>query len=149
MNIFGIDISQIPWPMFLLLVFMVVGYILYTHVYLPLEERNKQLEKEFQSVRDKDQNNLEELKTQIQSLNTFVTTVKDTVEESALSKHRIEQMLHNVEKYADQLHHISMFLNNKELLIEDRVNDIKKQLVELTNYVDDIKDRLESKKSKW
>ena len=149
MNIFGIDISQVPWPMFLLLVFMVVGYILYTHIYLPLEEKNKKLEKEFEAIQNQEQTNIESLKTQIHTLTSFVTSVKDNVEESVLSKHRIEQMLHNVEKYADQLHHISMFLNNKEVLIEDRVNDIKKQLIELTNYVDDIKDRLESKKAKW
>lgn len=149
MNIFGIDISQVPWPMFLLLVFMIVGYVLYIHVYLPLEERNKQLEKEFDNTRNLEKESIKELKEQIQTLTTFVGDVKENVDESVLSKHRIEQMLHNVEKYADQLHHISMFLNNKEVLIEDRVNDIKKQLVELTAYVDDIKDKLESKKSKW
>lgn len=144
MNIFGIDLTLVPWPMFLLFVFLVVAYLFYLNIHVPLEQQRDSLLKDYEEIRSKENAGLDGVKHQIQILSTFVDSIKDNIHDSKINRDRIENVLRDVEKYSDSLNHISMFLSSKEAVIEDRINSIRDQLEDLTSMVEKINSRIES-----
>lgn len=139
MNILGIDLATVPWPMFLLLVFMVVAFFWYMNVYLPLLE---QLEKN----KDQNANTLDTMTKQMGDLSESVNEIQKNVFDTKNEEGRINTILKDIEVYADSLHDISKSLTEKEHADEHVITDIKNNLSELSHTVNDIKERLYKKK---
>ena len=139
MNILGIDLATVPWPMFLLLVFMVVAFFWYMNVYLPLLE---QLEKN----KDQNANTLDTMTKQMGDLAESVNEIQKIVFDTKNEESRINTILKDIEIYADSLHNISKSLTEKEHADEHVITDIKNNLSELSHTVNDIKERLYKKK---
>ena len=86
MNILGIDLATVPWPMFLLLVFMVVAFFWYMNVYLPLLE---QLEKN----KDQNANTLDTMTKQMGDLAESVNEIQKIVFDTKNEEGRINTIL--------------------------------------------------------
>ena len=139
MNILGIDLVTVLWPMFLLLVFMVVAFFWYLNVYLPLLD---QLEKN----KDQNANTLDTMTKQMGDLADSVNDIQKNVFDTKNEEGRINTILKDIEVYADSLHDISKTLTEKEHADEHVITDIKNNLSELSHTVNDIKERLYKKK---
>lgn len=145
MEIFGINISTIPWPMFLLLVVVIFAYVWYVNIFVPMEEENSNLKKDKRHTKDDPYS----IDNQIDALTKLIEDTKTSIDkDSLINKTKIDNIVHDVEKYENTLNQLSMFLNSKDAVIEAKISSIKTQLDDLSAHVNNILTNME-KKSKW
>lgn len=138
MNIFGIDLSLVPWPIFLLLIFIVVAVIWYLNVFLPLSDH-------YETLKAEEAATIQSLKNEFQNLITSVIEIKTTIGQHHLDNSEIIKSLDEIEKYANTLNDVSKFLNDKDKIIENKVEQINSRIDELYASTDEIKKTINKK----
>ena len=139
MNIFGIDLSTIPWPMFMLLVFMAVALFWYLNVYLPAIEQ-------LEDIKEQNKNILSQMNKQMIELTTTITDIQRNVYAHKTEENNINDILHDIETYAENLNDISAKFNEKELIAEGKIDNMKTKIESLTVAISDIKEQFAKKK---
>lgn len=132
MNIFGIDLSTVPWPMFILLVFMAVALFWYLNVYLPTVEQ-------LEESREQNKNILSQMNKQIIELSTTIADIQKNVYSHRTEENTISDIIHDIKLYTENLNDISIKFEGKELLVDDKITN-------LTKAINEIKDQSTKKK---
>lgn len=141
MNMFGIDISLVPWPVFLLLVVVIIVTVWYLNVYMPLSDS-------YDSLKTEENENIKSLKEEVKKLIDSVIEIRSTVGQHHIDNTEIINSLDDIEKYASSLNDVSKFLNDKDRIIENKVDQIDVRIDELYKSIDEIKKMTSSKKTK-
>lgn len=141
MNMFGIDLSLVPWPIFLLLVVIIIVTFWYLNVHMPLSDS-------YENLKSEENENIKSLKEEIGKLIQSVVEIKSTIGQHHIDNSEIINSLEDIEKYTSSLNEISKFLNEKDRIIEDKVNLIDKRINELYESLDEIKKLTIVKKNK-
>jgi predicted PurR-regulated permease PerM len=139
MNIFGIDLSTVPWPMFMLLVFMAAALFWYLNVYLPAIEQ-------LEEIKEQNKNILSQMNKQMIELTTTISDIQRNVYAHKAEESNINIILHDIETYAENLNDISSKLMEKELIAEGKIENMKGKIEVLTNNIGEIKDQFSKKK---
>lgn len=139
MNIFGIDLSTVPWPMFMLLVFMGAALFWYLNVYLPTIEQ-------LEDIKEQNKNILSQMNKQMIELTTTITDIQRNVYAHKAEENNINDILHDIETYAENLNDISTKFNEKELIAEGKIETMKNKIENLTTAIGEIKEQFAKKK---
>ncbi len=139
MNIFGIDLSTVPWPMFMLLVFMAVALFWYLNVYLPAIEQ-------LEEIKEQNKNILAQMNKQMIELTTTISDIQRNVYAHKAEEGNINDILHDIETYAENLNDISSKFNEKELIAEGKIETMKGKIDTLTTTISEIKEQFSKKK---
>lgn len=139
MNIFGIDLSTVPWPMFMLLVFMGAALFWYLNVYLPTIEQ-------LEDIKEQNKNILSQMNKQMIELTTTITDIQRNVYAHKSEENNINDILHDIETYAENLNDISTKFNEKELIAEGKIETMKNKIENLTTAISEIKEQFAKKK---
>lgn len=110
-----------------------------------MEEENSNLKKDKRHTKDDPYS----IDNQIDALTKLIEDTKTSIDkDSLINKTKIDNIVHDVEKYENTLNQLSMFLNSKDAVIEAKISSIKTQLDDLSAHVNNILTNME-KKSKW
>lgn len=135
------DLALIPWPMFLLLVAVAVGWVWYGRIHAPLVESYEALKKE-------EHENIKQLKDEVSNLIGAVVEIKRSVNQNHADNAEIVKSLDDIEKCASTLNSVSSFLNEKEHVLDNNVAQINTRLNELSLSFDNLKNSVFTKKFK-
>ena len=139
MNIFGIDLSTIPWPMFLLLVLMAAALIWYLNVYLPTVEQ-------LEEIKEQNKNTLTQMHKQLIELSTTIKDIQLNVYTHKTEEINKNDILRDIETYTENLNEISTKFNEKELIAEGKIEKVNNEIKNLTTVIDEIKEKFAKKK---
>jgi hypothetical protein len=137
-QIFGIDITLIPWPMFLLLVGVGGFYVWYINIFKPLVDNYNQL-------KDIESKNIEEVRAQMKELTESMSHIKDDVLASNSNQTKIIEVLHDIDHYSTDLHDFVNSIKTNETnhaLRDQRFDDTMKEVVDT---LDDLKEKVNRK----
>ncbi len=132
MTIFGIDLTTVPWPMFILLVFMAAALFWYINVYLPTVEQ-------LEEIREQNKNILTQINKQIVELSATIDDIQKNVYSHKTEENTISDIIHDIKLYTENLNDISIKFEEKELLVDNKITN-------LTKTINEIKDQSTKKK---
>lgn len=139
MNIFGIDLNTVPWPMFILLVFMAVALFWYLNVYLPTLEQ-------LEEIKEQNKKTLEQMNKQLIELSTTIKDIQLNVYAHKIEEGNVNNILHDIETYAENLNKISTKFDEKEFIAEGKIEKVNNEIKGLTTVIDEIKEKFAKKK---
>lgn len=139
MNIFGIDLNTVPWPMFILLVFMAMALFWYLNVYLPTLEQ-------LEEIKEQNKKTLEQMNKQLIELSTTIKDIQLNVYAHKIEEGNVNNILHDIETYAENLNKISTKFDEKELIAEGKIEKVNNEIKGLTTVIDEIKEKFAKKK---
>lgn len=140
-SIFGIDITLIPWPMFVLLAAVGGFYIWYINVFKPLADSYNKL-KEIESK------NIEEVRTQMKELTESISHIKNDVLSSNNNQVRIIEVLRDIDHYSTDLHDFVANVKSTETHNELRDQKFDETMKDVIETLDDLKEKI-NRKSKF
>lgn len=139
MNIFGIDLNTVPWPMFILLVFMAMALFWYLNVYLPTLEQ-------LEEIKEQNKKTLEQMNKQLIELSTTIKDIQLNVYAHKIEEGNVNNILHDIETYAENLNKISTKFDEKEFIAEGKIEKVNNEIKGLTTVIDEIKEKFAKKK---
>lgn len=139
MNIFGIDLNTVPWPMFILLVFMAMALFWYLNVYLPTLEQ-------LEEIKEQNKKTLEQMNKQLIELSITIKDIQLNVYAHKIEEGNVNNILHDIETYAENLNKISTKFDEKELIAEGKIEKVNNEIKGLTTVIDEIKEKFAKKK---
>jgi uncharacterized membrane protein YhiD involved in acid resistance len=139
-DIFGIDITLIPWPMFVLLAVVGGFYVWYINVFKPLAESYNKL-KEIESK------NIEEVRNQMKELTESISHIKTDILASNNNQVRIIEVLRDIDHYSTDLHDFVVNVKATESHHEIRNQKFDETMKDVIDTLDDLKEKV-NKKSK-
>jgi hypothetical protein len=140
MNIFGVDLTLVPWPIFLLLVCVGGAYIWYLNVFVPLvAERD--------SLKNEENVTINLIKLQVNTLTQSVNDMTEMITNSTTNQSQIIAALGAIDNYSANLIEFSKLIKNTEDSLTDKIDVLDTSAHSLTHILDDLKDK-SAKKSK-
>lgn len=132
MDILGIDLTAVPWPLFLLIIITAFFLLFYINIHLPMAEDLDNYKNKFATKLD----TIESYKAELISFHVILDEIKKDQNGIAI---KINNKIEELESDTQQ---ISILINDTKKIIAERFNSNELTIEKNMNRLDDIREKL-------